>query len=159
MENIKASLAVAVPDSVCYQEFKTFNTKDIHQHVDIWIFLGISPSSQSWIKFNTQHVYKVHKNDFVYNSFGTNTNRHHNNSKAFFACQPPWSDIHLKQNFHIVRYRLFLSRWTLYFHSFGCLVSPFPWMKWPWVANFLMRKNKDYAQNRRWCITERWYLS
>ena len=34
-ENMKASLAEAVPDGVCYQGFKTFNPKDIHQHLGL----------------------------------------------------------------------------------------------------------------------------
>ena len=36
IENTKVSLAGEVPDGVCYQEFKTYNQKDIHQHVGLY---------------------------------------------------------------------------------------------------------------------------
>ena len=61
----------------------------------------------------------------------------------------PWSKLHLKQNYQIGRYSLFLCGWTLHFHSFGCLVSPFPHMKWLCVSRFIMRKNKDDVKIRR----------
>ena len=41
VENMKASLAGAVPDGVCYKGFKTFNTKDIHNNLGLNIFHGI----------------------------------------------------------------------------------------------------------------------
>ena len=38
---MKVSLYGAVPDGVCYQEFKTFNLQDINKNVGIYIFHGI----------------------------------------------------------------------------------------------------------------------
>ena len=57
----------------------------------------------------------------------------------------PWSKLHLKRNLQIGRYIIFLCGWTLYFHSFGCLVSPFLWMKLPCVSKVVMRTKY------RWC--------
>ena len=34
-ENIKASLAGAVPYGVCYHKYKTFNPQDVHHRVGI----------------------------------------------------------------------------------------------------------------------------
>ena len=42
-ENMKASLAGAVPDGVCYKGFKLFNPKDINNNLGLYIFHGISP--------------------------------------------------------------------------------------------------------------------
>ena len=40
---MKASLEGSVPDGVCYQGFKTFNTKEIHHHLGLYISHVISP--------------------------------------------------------------------------------------------------------------------
>ena len=88
---MNASLARAVPDGVCYYYSKTFNPQEIHQHVVLYIFNGISPLPKLGIKFKTQHVEKLYGNDFesdfIYNLFGTNENFRHNNFKEFFAFQ------------------------------------------------------------------------
>ena len=49
-----------------------------------------------------------------------------------------WSNLYLKHIFQIGRYSLFLYEWNLYSHSFGCLVSSFPWMKGPCISNVTM---------------------
>ena len=41
---MKASLAGSVLDGMFYKELKNFNPQDIHQHVGLYIFRGISPS-------------------------------------------------------------------------------------------------------------------
>ena len=84
---MNTSLAGAVPYGLCDQDFKKNNPKDIHQHVGIYVFHGISTLPQLEMKFNIKHVDKVHVNYFIYNCFGPNANLLHNNSKALFACQ------------------------------------------------------------------------
>ena len=45
-ENIKALLARVVPDGVCYQVLKAFNTKYIHHYLGLYIFHVLSQSPQ-----------------------------------------------------------------------------------------------------------------
>ena len=79
-------------------------------------------------------------------------------SRHYLLAKKPWPNLHLKQNFQIGRYSLFLCRWTLYFHSYGCLLSPFTWMKRPCVSKTIMRGGKDDVQIRRWWITDRLHI-
>ena len=51
-------------------------------HIPCNIYIAITV-----IKIYTQHVYKLHGSDFIYNSFGENENFRHKNSKAFFSLQ------------------------------------------------------------------------
>ena len=74
---------------MCYQGFKKFNPKEIHHHLGVYIFHGLSPSPQVYTKFKLQRVDKVHSNYFIYNLFGPDANRHHKNFKAFFALPKP----------------------------------------------------------------------
>ena len=46
---MKASLVGAVPDGVCYQDFKTFNPQEIDKNVDFYIFRVVSTSPQVYI--------------------------------------------------------------------------------------------------------------
>ena len=43
---MKASLGVSVIYGVCYKDFKTFNTQEIHQNVVLYILHGVSTSPQ-----------------------------------------------------------------------------------------------------------------
>ena len=45
-EDIKALLARVVPDGVCYQVLKAFNTKYIHHYLGLYIFHGTPPLPQ-----------------------------------------------------------------------------------------------------------------
>ena len=45
-ENMKASLAGAESDSVCYKGFKPLNPKEINQHAVLYISHGISQPPQ-----------------------------------------------------------------------------------------------------------------
>ena len=58
------------------------------------------------MKFNPQLMDKVHDNVIVYNSFGTNANRHKNHFKAIFSFQKS-----LIEPPHIIQYA-------------GCKVKP-----------------------------------
>ena len=90
--NIKASLAGAGKDGVCYPDFKDFTEKEIQQHIGLYVFQGLCPSPRIELKFNPQHRDKIHGNDFVYRSFGANAERRHRHFKAFFSCQDPRKD-------------------------------------------------------------------
>ena len=50
-------------------------------------------------------------------------------SKHYLLAKIASSNLHLKHNFQIGRYILFLFEWAFHFNSFGCLVSPFLVMK------------------------------
>ena len=88
--NRKAFLAGA-GDS-CYQDFRQFTSKEIQQHLGIYMLNGISPAPRIKLKFKPQRDDKVHGNDFVYKSFGPNTERRHKHFKAFFSVQNPLID-------------------------------------------------------------------
>ena len=87
--NLKATLAGASSDGNIYQDYHHFTTKELLQHIGIYIIHGISPSPRVEHKFKPKHVDSVHGNDMVYYSFGTNSERHHRHFKCFFACQNP----------------------------------------------------------------------
>ena len=54
----------------------TYSMESLHQH-------------NYKYKAKTQHVYKLHDNDFIYNSFGTNENCHRKKFKTFSVFPNP----------------------------------------------------------------------
>ena len=134
---MKALLAGVVPDSVCYQGFKIFNTKEIHHHLGLYIF--------HWLY---KPPNKVHGNDFIYNLFGPNENHCHKNFRVLFTCQNHLIKHSLKTDFTNWRVNIFLYWWNLYFQSFGHLVPPFTYMKWPCVSKITMRTKKGWRTNK-----------
>ena len=83
--NAKALLAGA--GDTMYPDWKPFTTKEIKQHLGLYMLHGLSPSPRVEYKFQPQRVDPVHGNDFVHSSFGPNAARRHKHFKAFFACQ------------------------------------------------------------------------
>ena len=61
-------------------------------------------------------------------------------SRHYILSNKPWSNLHINHHFQSGGCSLFLCRWTLYFRSFGFLVSPFPLIKWQCISKFIMRK-------------------
>ena len=106
------------------------------------------------MKFKTQHVYTLHENSFIYNSFGPNEKFCHNNFKAIIAYQNKLIK-HPPKIIQIGRCSLFLCGQNLYLHPFGYLESTFPWMKCPCISKVIMWKNKADVQSIRWWITDR----
>ena len=49
--NLKATLADAGPDGSCYQEYNPFSELEIRQHMGLYIFNGLSPSTRFENKF------------------------------------------------------------------------------------------------------------
>ena len=61
-------------------------------------------------------------------------------SSNYLLAKETWSNLHLKHNLQTGRYSLFWFGQNLYFHSYGCLVSPIPWMKLPFFSKSIVRK-------------------
>ena len=61
--NMKAILAGA--GDTCYPDFKPFTTKEVQQHLGIYILYRCASLPQVEYKFHPQHEDKVHGNDFV----------------------------------------------------------------------------------------------
>ena len=85
--NTKALLAGA--GDTLYPEFTPFTTKEIQQHLGLYILNGLSPSPRVEYKFSSQHLDEVHGKDFVFKNFGMNAERRHRHFKAFFSIQDP----------------------------------------------------------------------
>ena len=90
--NLKASLAGAGAGGDCYLDFVPFTTREIRQHYGLCVLQGCNSSPQVEMKFNPQSVDKIHGNDFVCRSFGSNALRRHRHFKCFLACQDPRID-------------------------------------------------------------------
>ena len=84
--NLKASLADAGKDGLCYRDFKDFSINEICQGFGLYVFQGLCPSPRVELKFRFQQQDKVHGNDFVYRSFGRGAERRHRHFKAFLSC-------------------------------------------------------------------------
>ena len=89
---LKATLADAGPDGSCYQDYKSSSALELRKHMGLYIFNGLSPSPRVQNKFYPQCQDEVHGNDFVYNSFGPNSERRHRHFKTFLSCQNPAID-------------------------------------------------------------------
>lgn len=89
---MKASLAGAGKEGDCCKDFVSFATKEIRQHLGLYVFQGINASPNIELKFRPQSQDKMHGNDFIYHSFGPNITRRHKHFKCFFACQDPRID-------------------------------------------------------------------
>ena len=68
--NTKALLAGA--GDTLYPEFTPFTTKEIQQHLGLYILNGLSPSPRVEYKFSSQHLDEVHGKDFVFKNFRMN---------------------------------------------------------------------------------------
>ena len=56
-KTLKANLADAGPNGSCYQDYKPFSELDLQQHMGLYIFNGLSPSSRVETKFYPQRQY------------------------------------------------------------------------------------------------------
>ena len=65
---------------------------ELCQHIRLYIFNGLSPSSGVENKYYPQQEDPVHGNDFMFNSFGTNAEIRHQHFKTFLSCQNPEID-------------------------------------------------------------------
>ena len=70
-------------------EWDIFSAIELRQHFGIYLLQGLAPLPRIEYKFNPQCRDRIAGNDFVYNSFGSNAERRHNNFKAFLACCNP----------------------------------------------------------------------
>ena len=64
-------------------------TKEVRQHLAIYIFNGLTPSPRVEFKFKPHSDDVVHGNDFIYRSFGPRAALRHKEFKAFLAYQDP----------------------------------------------------------------------
>ena len=87
--NTKASLAGTKKGGTCYQEFKDFTTKEIKQHLGVYVLNGLSPSPIVQQSFSPQTKDLIHGKYFLYQSLEENAVRQHTHFKAFFSmCNP-----------------------------------------------------------------------
>ena len=68
--NAKALLAGA--GDTCYPQFKNFTTKEVQQHLGLYMLNGLAPSPRVEMKLQPQRADPIHGNDFVYQNFGKN---------------------------------------------------------------------------------------
>ena len=87
--DIKAHLAGAGEGGVCYRDFFLFTINQLRQHFELYIFHGLSHSPRVEQKFQPQGKDNLHGNDFVYDSFGPNSEQQHLHFNTFFALQNP----------------------------------------------------------------------
>ena len=73
----------------CYHEYKPFSSRELRQHLSLYIFNGLSPFPRVENKFKPQIKDPVHGNDFIYHSLGPNAERRHRHFKTFLAIQDP----------------------------------------------------------------------
>ena len=131
--NLKASLADAGKNGLCYRDFKQFTTKEIRQHLGLYVLQGLCPSPRVEMKFQSQDQDKLHGNDFVYRSFGSNAERRHRHFKAFFSCQDPRINHPSRDEEPNWKVRPLLTWMNFYFQLFGYLLVLSLWTKRLWA--------------------------
>ena len=81
--NLKNTIAGAGPDGNIQTDYHPFTNKDISHHIGIYIFNGLATSLRVEQRFKLQRINKLHCNNFMYGTFVTKTQRHHNHLECF----------------------------------------------------------------------------
>ena len=89
------------------------------------MFFTESPSPRVELKFRSQFQDKVHGNDCVYKSFGSNAERCHRHFKAFLACQDPRIESPPRDNHPNWKVRPLLSWMNFIFPTIWLLACAF----------------------------------
>ena len=66
-------------------EWYVFYARELMQKFGIYLLQGLAPSPRIEYNFNPQCRDRIAGNDFVYNSFGSNSERRHKHFKEFLA--------------------------------------------------------------------------
>jgi len=85
--DLKATHANAGKGGVYYQDYEPFDVDEIKQHFGLYIINGLVPSPWVEYKFQPQSKDKIHGNDHIYCSFGSNAVHCHTHFKAFLVLQ------------------------------------------------------------------------
>jgi hypothetical protein len=120
--NLKAALADAGTGGSYYPDFKPFKTKELRQHLGLYVLQGLSPSPQIEQKFRTQELDPVNGNDYVYNVFGINDSqgKRHKEFKSMLTVQDPRIYTPPREDFPNWKIHPLLQ-WMNY-------IGPFAWM-------------------------------
>ena len=84
---MKSKLAGAGEGGSCYYDWKPFSARELRQHFGLYLFNGLAPSPRVEQKFKPQSQDPVHGNEFIYHTFGPNSERCHRRFKTFLAIQ------------------------------------------------------------------------
>ena len=83
--NLKDVLDGAGAGVLIYKYFTAFSIKEVRQHLGLYIFNGLTPSTRIECTFKPQQEDICHGNNFVYNSFGPRAAHRHKDFKALLA--------------------------------------------------------------------------
>ena len=75
-----------------YENFVSFSTNELMQHIGLYLLQAVSPSPQIEMKFRSQADDLANGNDFVHHSFGScawKSEKRHRHFKAFFTSVNP----------------------------------------------------------------------
>ena len=86
---LKAALAGASEGGSCYYDLKPFSARELRQHFGLYLFNGLAPSPRVEQKFKPCIQDPVHRNGFIYHTFGPNAKRCHRHFNFFLAIQDP----------------------------------------------------------------------
>ena len=87
--NVKVMQAEVGREGNVYPDCTNFTSREICQHVGLYIFHGLVPSPQLADKFKSQTEDIFHGKDFIKISFDSNLERRHKIFKEFFSMQDP----------------------------------------------------------------------
>ena len=87
--NLKATLAGGGEGGSCYYDWTPFSARELRQHFGLYLFNGLASSPRVKKKFIPQSQDTVHGNDFIYHTFGPNTELLHRHFKTFLEIQDP----------------------------------------------------------------------
>ena len=90
--NLKATFSGAGKGGTYYTDCVPFSGEEIHEHVGLYVFHGLSASLSIEFKFRSQHKDKVHGNYLIHRSLGPNVERLHKHFNNFLLCQNPTID-------------------------------------------------------------------
>jgi hypothetical protein len=143
--NLKAVLADAGSGGSYYPNFKPFKTKEIRQHLGLYILQGLSPSPQIEQKFRHQESDPVNGNDYAYKAFANkgSRERRHKEFKSMLAVQDPRIDTPPREDYPNWKIRPLLQ-WMNY-------IGPFAWMLGPCfsIDEMTLRFKGQHKDKRR----------
>ena len=97
---MKETLAGSGEGGSCYRDWRPFSARYLRQHFGLYIFNGLSQLPRVENKLRPQSEYQLHGIDFIYHSFGANSERRHRHFKRFLAVQDPSIETPSRNKYH-----------------------------------------------------------
>ena len=107
--NIKAMRDNAGQRGKPYPDYKPFTTRELRQHIGVYIQNGISPSPNINKKFKSQNQESANGNDFIFRSLGPNASRRHRHFQRYFGVQDPLKPVPTRKTHPLWKVEEFLK--------------------------------------------------